>query len=143
MQENVIDIIVSIFRRIQAGEGLKEIQSEDFSNYQKSEFIAAYSYVLEHQENTKKEKLQTIVPRILHLAERLVLTPQAYGYLLELNKLGMLSYSDMEFIIEKTMLNSTMRIELDQMKTLVARYLYQHKNEFGGNFNFSGNESIN
>lgn len=143
MQENVIDIIVSIFRRLQAGEHLKEINSDDFSKYNKSEFIAAYSYVLEHQEKLKEQNEQPIIPRILHLAERLVLTPKAYGYLLELNKLGLLSFADMEFIIEKTMLNANIRIDIEQMKTLVARYLYNHKNAFGGNFNFTGNEAIN
>lgn len=143
MQENVIDIILTIYRRIIAGEPLQEIKLEDFTNFQKSEFIAAYSYVLEQVQH-KSKKPTPIVPRILHLAERLVITPDAYGYLLELNKLGVIAISDMEYIIEKTMLNSSERVDLETMKTLVAKHLFQSKQGLSGsNTHLSGNELAN
>lgn len=143
MQENVIDIILKIYRRLIAGESLQEINHDDFATFQKSEFIAAYSYVLEKSQD-KSHKSTPLVPRILHLAERLVITPEAYGYLLELNKLGVLSPSDLEYIIEKTMLNSVARIDLEAMKTLVAKHLFQSKQGLTGtNMNFSGSELAN
>lgn len=142
MQENVIDIIISIFRKITAGEKIKDIKHDDFAKFEKGEFIAAYSYVLENQ--PVKKSSMGVVPRILHIAERLVISTEAYGFLLELLKLGVLSIADMEYIIEKTMLNSSERVSLTTMKSLVAKHLFQAKQGLTGeNYNLSGNELIN
>lgn len=142
-QENVVDIIVNIYKRMSAGESLQEISADDFKQFPKTEFIAAYSFILENMssETYSKKNLQ---PRILHLAERLVLTKEAYGYLLDLYKLGIISALDMEHIIEKTMINSMTRITLDMMKSLVAKFLFQNQS---ANHTLStllkGNEKIN
>jgi uncharacterized protein Smg (DUF494 family) len=142
MQENVVDIIVSIYRRLIAGEILTEIKSDDFPNFKKSEFLAAYSYILEKKEGV--QDTSPVMPRILHLAERMVIAPDAYGFLLELNKLRVLSPGDIEHLIEKTMINSTSRVTLDMMKALVANHLFQFKNSSQGlPLHLSGNEMIN
>ena len=142
MQENVVDIILSIYRRLIAGENLKELTPDDFSTFKKSEFIAAYSYVLEKSE--ANEGKTPMVPRILHLAERMVLTTEAYGFLLELNKLNVLNAADLEQLIEKTMINSTSRVSLEMMKAMVANHLFQFKNSSQGlPLHLSGNEMIN
>lgn len=143
MQENVVDIIISISKRLISGETLQQIKAEDFSQFQKSEFIAAYSFVIE-KKIAAGAKPNPIMPRILHFAERMMIEPKAYGYLIELNKLGVLSASDVEFLIEKTMINSMARISYDMMKTLVAKYLFQLKSDHAGFTAFlKGNEKIN
>lgn len=151
MRNNVVDIIVHLMRHITVGENLKDISIDEIGNYDKSEISAAYSWVLQkYGSNPEKDisKLQkssksTHTPRILHYAERMMLSNDAYGYLLELYNLGLIDATGLEQIIEQTMLRSIERVSLEKVKEYVVRHLFGMPETSTSSVYLSGNETIN
>jgi uncharacterized protein Smg (DUF494 family) len=106
MRPNVIDIILTIVRRLQTGDSLEEISNETFSGYDKSEISAAYSWVVQKHkagdlpESTAAQK-KSQSHRVLHMAEKMMITPEAHGYMLELINSGLVDHLQMERVIQK------------------------------------------
>lgn len=152
MQNNqLIDLIVYMARQYNQGTPLRKLSVNDEmkEQYNKSEISAAYSYLYEHFSSSEKRADSAYgsgagTVRILHLAERMILSKEAYGYLLDLSNLNLLSVSDMEQIIEKVMLHASHRIELPEMKKVVSGFLLTNDNHFIGiKSTLRGDESIN
>jgi uncharacterized protein Smg (DUF494 family) len=149
MRTNVIDIIIQLMRHVRVGEAIESISSDSFKGYDKSEISAAYSWIIQNIESGKlrervmKQNVQA-PRRILHSAERIVITPEAHGYLLEMVMLGLIDYHRMEYIIEQAMLHSIERVTLDKIKDYVSRYAFEADQKKGGHSLYlQGNESIN
>jgi len=146
MQSRVIDIIVFLMERMQSGQKLSDIDIKDLESgrFNRSEISAAYSWIIQKHEQEEEIKSAHIPHRILHMAERLIIKPDAYGFLLELVNLGVLSSLDAEQIIENIMLESSERIDLPKMKDLVSNQLF-----VAGRYSpihstyLKGNETIN
>jgi uncharacterized protein Smg (DUF494 family) len=136
-------------REVHNGTPLKKVTiSDDLSKkYNDSEVSAAYSYLYEHFAEKQKNKGQgyshgTI--RVLHFAERMIITKEAYGYLLDLNNLGLLSIGDMEQVIESIMLHASSRIGLTEIKQRVSDYMMKSDHDFlGWASKLNGDETIN
>ncbi len=154
MQNNVIDIIIHLIRNIEVGKRLGEVSVDQLKGYDRAEISAAYSWIIQMKENGeldsilnrhKKETTKSKTPhRVLHIAERMMITPEAYGYLLELLNFGLLDHIAMERIIESVMLQATERITLEKMKTVVADIFFEKENNIlNSSFLLKGNESIN
>ncbi len=62
--------------------------------------------------------------RVLHPMERAILTPEAYGQLIEMQTLGMLDLDDVERIIDRALAISG-PIAADDLRTLVHSYLFE------------------
>ncbi len=150
MQHNIIDIIVHLIRHIEVGKRLNEVSMEPLKGYNRSEISAAYSWVIQKRDTGEldsilhrhKEGRGKGPHRVLHIAERMMITPEAYGYLLELINFGLLDYMTMEHIIEEVMLQATERISLEKMKTVVADFFFEKENILNPSFLLKGNESI-
>ena len=150
MHHNVVDIIIHLIRKIRLGQNLKDIPSEELHNYNKSELSAAYSWLLQKYGASPEDlenKLNTLgnqpSPRILHYAERMMLTKEAYGYLLELYNLQLIDALTLEQIIEQAMLRSLERITLDKIKEIAVTHLFGNAENFTSTVYLTGNESIN
>ncbi|MFU8861539.1 MAG: DUF494 family protein [Cyclonatronaceae bacterium] len=149
MRTNVIDIIIQLMRQVHIGEPIDSISTEKFKGYDKSEVSAAYSWILQKlQSGDLTERIRsrdTGTPRrILHSAERVVITPEAHGYLLEMEMLGLIDFKRMEYIIEQSMLHSIERVNLDKIKEYVSRYAFDSDISKGNQSVYlQGNESIN
>ncbi|MEX0780569.1 MAG: DUF494 family protein [Balneolales bacterium] len=152
MQNNVIDLIIFLVRRMRIGDKLNEVKLETLPGYDKAEISAAWSWVLQkHQagelneikdEEPKAEKPKS--HRILHFAERMMISREAYGYLLELYDMGLIDSTSMEKIIEQAMLHSTEQITLDKAKDIVVKMIFtSDENSQGKTLFLKGNESIN
>ena len=153
MHTRVVDIIVYLMENLQAGKNLADIDLNPFieNGTNRSEISAAYSWVIQKKqmdamENALSQGISSSSEqhRILHIAERLVIKSDAYGYLLELSNIGMLNQMDIEHIIESIMINTHERVDLEKMKKLVSRQLFA-----SGRFSptqstyLKGNENIN
>jgi uncharacterized protein Smg (DUF494 family) len=109
MQNNVIDLIIYLVKRMHIGAKLKDIKLDKLRGYNNSEISAAYSWLIQKHEsgelNTDTTVVKNIpVPRVLHANERSRISPEAYGYILELYYLGILDARRMERLIEYAML---------------------------------------
>jgi uncharacterized protein Smg (DUF494 family) len=63
--------------------------------------------------------------RVLHDVERQYVSPEAYGYLIQMLHLGILDMSDVEELIERCMLLGNLNVGDDEMKVLVATHLLE------------------
>ncbi|MDP8228715.1 MAG: DUF494 family protein [Candidatus Electryoneaceae bacterium] len=64
--------------------------------------------------------------RILHEIERSIITPAAYGYMIELHQLGIIAMSEMNAVIERAILFGGERLNVDDVKLLVAAQIMEH-----------------
>ncbi|MCC5933990.1 MAG: DUF494 domain-containing protein [Candidatus Cyclonatronum sp.] len=149
MRTNVIDLIIEMIRQVRAGQKLKDIDPKSFDGYNRAETSAAYSWILHKSDRDKISKEAGVIDarrntRILHSAERLMLSTEAQGYLIELFNIGVIDNSDMENIIEHCMITSMEKIDLERMKEIVASLVFGTGEKSRPNSVFlRGNETIN
>lgn len=156
MQKHIIDLIVYLVGRLQTGDELRDIELENLSRYDESEISAAYSWVLQKYNSGEldhalakkpKDKIST-PPRILHYAERVMISKDAYGYLMELYHMRIISFQMMEQIIEQAMLHVAERLDENKVKQLLTDMLFDRtptsEKPAGSSSQYlKGNESIN
>ncbi len=170
MQHHIVDIIVYLAKRIRTGDSIAEILTDSTKTFDRSELSAAYSWILQRyqyginpyspgtlngyrrlateisgKKNTKTKSVTTEHNhRVLHYAEKLLITPEAYGFLLELVEMDIIDQITMESIIDKVMFHSIDRITLDAVKVLIQEYLFESQKAAKVHSSFlRGSESIN
>lgn len=150
MQSNVIDIIIYLVKSIHIGTRLKDIKLDKLRGYNHSEISAAYSWLMQKHEAGEIENKQKYMnsvtgPRVLHPSERSLITPEAYGYMLELYYLGLLDASRFERLIEYALLRHDDSVtSILDIKEWVAAMIFN--SEFPGrdhSMHLKGNERIN
>jgi uncharacterized protein Smg (DUF494 family) len=63
--------------------------------------------------------------RVLHEIERQYVSPEAHGYLIQMDQLGILDLSDVEELVESCMLMGNLNVGIDEMRMLVATHLLE------------------
>jgi uncharacterized protein Smg (DUF494 family) len=130
MGERIVEIIVFLVNELKTTKGLVDIDVASLTRdgYTQSEISAAFSWLFEQmlsdRENLIKEESNDLSIRQLNEAERMVIRPEAYGYLLQCHQLGLLSNNDIEAIIEQTMTVGFLTVGINEVKTLVAALLF-------------------
>jgi len=134
MEQNIVEILVILLRQYPEG----AINNEDFEpltddlidlGYTRQEIETALYWFynrFEVKQNTViADEIETDAFRILHDVERSILSPEAYGYLIELRSLGIINLSEMDKVIEKAVLLGGRRVSIDDVKTFVATTLME------------------
>jgi uncharacterized protein Smg (DUF494 family) len=116
-----------------------EVLSDDLlgKGYSKQEISTAFSWILERMKYTKHNF--TAHPksfRLLHDIERIFLSKESYGFLLQLSSLGLLSPEEFEIIIDRVMMEAVPSLPLDEFKSIVAEILLDSEENTAGNSNF-------
>lgn len=147
MQERIIEIIVYILGEFQHSS--KAEQYKDFSKelvsrgYTENEINLAFSWIFNHMQtdkNTSREfSYEGNSIRVLHDLEKLVIAPDAYGYLLQLWHLGLLKEYDLEDVIERTLSSGASHISLEDIKTVAATLIFSQEASYGENGFFFNN----
>lgn len=143
---SILDLIIFLAKRIRLGENLAEIKQDSLNGYNSSEISAAYSWLLQKHPSVanKKKSDPGIYHRVLHFAERMLISPEAYGYLLEMVNIGLIDNKAMEHIIERVMFQSSEPIDLEKVKHLVENYIFDNDTIFKNHTSMlRGNETIN
>lgn len=99
--------------------------------YTDFEISAAFSWLIDRFENPEApgaEVLQSgaLSFRILHPAEQRVISAEAFGYLLELRQLHILSQGELELIIERAMLSGFEKLDAGDVRALVSALLFEN-----------------
>jgi uncharacterized protein Smg (DUF494 family) len=153
MQERIIDIIVYLlgqFQKEPARESYTDFSKELISKgYTKNEINLAFSWVFNHlqsEHSGNKQELHYFDEgvRVLHDLEKLVISAEAYGYILQLYHLGLLAESDIEIIIERALALGTMDVTLEDIKSLIASVIFgvETSNSFDGFLFHQGTNTI-
>jgi len=134
MNERVVEILVFIMNEMQGdavAPGHMEMISRDLRQrgYTENEISSAFSWLYEHRQYLNEEMVRHAGPtlpgtfRVLHDLERLVISPEAYGYLLQLKHFDILNDAQIEQVIERAMMMGAPHLPIDTIKTMVASTL--------------------
>lgn len=143
---NILDLIIYMAKRIRVGDTLTEIKSDSLNHYNSSEISAAYSWILQKHPAVTEHKKKDFgkYHRVLHFAERMLISSEAYGYLLEMVNIGLLDNREMEQIIERVMFQSSEPIDIDKVRKIVHAHVFDTDSAFRNHNNMlRGNETIN
>ena len=119
------------------------------SGYTPTEISTAFSWLYEKinvGENlvTEISKSSPHSHRVLHEAERMVFTPEAYGYLIQLRELRLISEEDIETVIDRVMLADYATAGVQETKSLIASILLEGNDSrnSGSRITFNGKDTI-
>ena len=154
MNERVVEILVYIMSEIRnrrAGVGRLEALSQDLleQGYSESEISSAFAWLFERLDQDLERIDEDFggvghpTFRILHEAERMVIEPDAYGYLVQLHELGIIDEAEMEAVIDRAMMLGTNTVDVDAIRSIVASVLFNADFPFGSSsLFFEGNTSV-
>jgi uncharacterized protein Smg (DUF494 family) len=130
IKEKIVEILIYIMSEIQENKRLNEIDLADLKEkgYTQSEISAALGWLYDNMRVTESAIVREGKPsgesrRILHEAEKFVLSTESQGYLIQLTELGLLDDTDLENIIERAMLAGYEKITLGELQEIVASVL--------------------
>ncbi len=132
MEERLVEIIVYLlkeFRHKQQAQNYTRLSEELLSQgYTSDEISLAFKWIANFWQDRSVEEDEFNYlersARILHDVERLVINPEAYGYLLEMRHLGLLSDMDVESVIDRALSLGTATITIDDIKSIVASIIF-------------------
>ena len=98
MKDKVVELLVFIMSEMQDNKRISDIDLTDLRTrgYTQSEISAAFSWICENFEVNQQRPSDALRPaagsrRVLHDAEKAVLSTDSQGYLIQLNELGLLT----------------------------------------------------
>lgn len=150
MQERIVEIILFLVNELRSDKQLSEVDVSLLteSGYTQTEISTAFSWLFERlsvgQSLVTPDPSTQLSHRVLHKAEKVVITPDAYGYLLQCRQLGLVSNSDVEAIIDRIMAAGFSAVGVAEMKTFVAGMLFGLDNStpYGGRISLSSDDTI-
>ncbi|MGH2575984.1 MAG: DUF494 family protein [Ignavibacteria bacterium] len=151
IQEKIIEIIVLLMSELKNNRQIGEIDLQKLSNlgYTQKEINTAFSWLYSRIESGEKIFSYNIKSeashRVLHEVEENLISSEAFGYLIQLRELGLLSAEDMEVIIEKIMVSAYAKISLKDIKQIVAEYFLDNDELTNSNkrIMLNSNDTIN
>ncbi len=129
LYEKIIEIIVFLLSELKNNKQLTEVDMHKLENlgYTQNEINTAFSWVYSKIYAGEKifveKQKENNSQRFLHDLEQNIISPEAYGYLIQLKELGLINNMDIDLIIDKIMVSSYSRVEEPDMKLIIANYL--------------------
>ncbi len=132
VHDRVIEIIVYLVNEMRNNKSFGEIDLRvlEENGYTQTEISNACSWLSE-----KLAGSDFIVPfvqgqtdrshRILHDVERMVITLEAQGYLLQLRELGILSAGMFEAVIDRAMMSGYSSVGIEEIKAIVSTLVFE------------------
>ena len=136
MQEKILEIVVYLMNRLSDLQGpmssfdemSADLRSMGFTD---NEISSAYDWLLKHFEDypdsfaVPASKTESRAVRVLSDLERHVISPDAYGYLLQLRQLNLLTTEQMEMILDRCALFMNEPVGLGEIKILASVALFE------------------
>lgn len=153
MQERLIEIIVFLlgeFEQPQSQENYKDLSKElILLGYSEGEINLAFSWIFNHMQDQQAGlqddfSFKSTSNRVLHDVEKMIISPEAYGYILQMRHLHLLTDYDIELVIERALTMGTSDITIDDIKSLTASMIFgseSNTDSFDGFF-YPGSNTI-
>lgn len=131
METRVAAVLLQILEGVKKGESIQRVKTHLLeSGHSAGDVNLALSYLLhvsEAQADLPADERpdQSSGIRVLGEAERFVLSAEAYGYLLKLRELRLISALEMEQIVEDLLISTDDTAGLEEVKTAVAKFLIE------------------
>ncbi len=150
MQEKILELIIYLVSEIRNEKrtGDIDIATLTKNGYTNAEISSAFSWLYEHTSTGDNLIIGANSPhshRILHEVERLALSNDAQGYLIQLRELGLMTDEDLEAVIERVMMSGMTRIGLAEIRSLAASVLFENDESarFSNRIIWNSNDTIN
>jgi uncharacterized protein Smg (DUF494 family) len=135
VQDRILEIVVYLMNQLNEHQGnlvsIDEMSADLRSmGFTDNEISSAYSWLLKHFEDypdsfsIKGKDIGKRSIRVLSDVERKIISPGAYGYLLQLRHLGLLTAEQLEMVLDRCMLFGGGMVEVDEMKVLASTALF-------------------
>ncbi len=153
IQERIVEILMYVLNEVQKTK--KPIGEIDLSQlmqkgYTQEEIITAFTWLQDRLRSDVKflevaSKQQSTSFRILHSAEKFVIPPEAFGYLIQLRQLNIITEAELELVIERSMLSGFEQLTVDEIKAIVASIVFDtDRDDFKrGRIFFNSDNTIN
>ncbi len=149
MQEKILELIMYLVSEIRNDKRTDEIDIASLTKngYTPAEISSAFSWLYEHTSTGENLIVGANSPhshRILHEVERLALSNEAQGYLIQLRELGLLSDEDLESVIERVMMSGMTRVGLAEIRSVAASVLFENDEatRFSNRIIWNSNDTI-
>jgi len=152
MYERIIEIIVFVIGELRQNKNINEIDFNELQDrgYTKSEISTAFSWLVDRLEFVDKVTNDIASSssnsfRILHDVEKNLFAPEAWGELIQLNTLGIVSNEHIEMLIERSLMMGIYRIDSQQLKSFVANVVFNLQTDSmnGNRVMLNGSDTIN
>ncbi len=139
MKERIFDILVWLMSEMQR-KAVGDIDLTDLRDrgYTQSEINAAFSWIEEHiipfgtSGATRSAHPHAGSRRVFHAAEKLLLSTEGQGYLIQLSELGLLDDKDFEAVIDRVMASGYDTVTVEELRGIVATVLTAKTGGLGG-----------
>ena len=153
MQERIIEIIVYLLTALQQDRQHKykvDLTCElTLKGYTEVEINLAFSWIFKHFDKSYTDQLEKHSEGFQEFddipdVEELIITPDAYAYLLQLFHLGVVKEHDMEMFIERALAYGKNDINIEDLKSIVATIIFglDNRSSFNGYSFKQGDQTI-
>lgn len=150
MQERIIEIIIFLLEKFQQKpdkENNLDLSQELVDRgYTDNEINLAFSWISNHLQSRPTDlggNYAMDADRSYEDLEKLIITPEAYGYLLQLFHLGMLKDYDIEDVIDRAVSKGSNQVTLEDVKAIAVSLIFESDMGNGKNFFYqSGTNSL-
>lgn len=131
MKERVVEILVILMSEIEANKRLSDIDLEVLKRrgYTQTEISAAFSWLYDNMPVQDGIVVRGALAakeshRILHEAEKMMMSTEAQGYLMQLCEVGLLDNRDLENVIERAMMSGLEQLTMYEVREIAASVLF-------------------
>ncbi|MCX7984753.1 MAG: DUF494 family protein [Bacteroidetes bacterium] len=130
MYERIVEIILFLVSELKAKKRLSDVDVTLLTRegYTQSEISTAFSWLFDQLMSGKEFLLRGQARkesvRQLNDFERSIIQPDAYGYLLQCQQLGLLSNEELETLIEQILSAGFSAVGISEVKSFVAGILF-------------------
>jgi uncharacterized protein Smg (DUF494 family) len=131
MYEKIIEIIVFVIAELKQNKNFDEIDIDELQKlgYTQEEISTAFSWLVDRIEFSDKFPVTTVFTRndsfrILHDVEKQLFSSDAWGELVQLHTLGIITNEMIEVLIERAILMGMQEIDSQNLKSFVAGFIF-------------------
>lgn len=132
MYEKIVEILIYVLnevRRTNKPLGEIDVSVLQRKGYTETEITTAFSWLFDRLKGVPDDRQmfeegRAESFRILHSAEQYVISPKAFGYLLQLRELNLLSSNQLEMVIDRAMMSGLEQLSISDIQDVVASVLF-------------------
>lgn len=147
MYERIVEIIMYLVNELKSKKRLSDVDVTSLTRegYTQSEISTAFSWIFDQIMSGKEFLLKVHANkesiRQLNDFERSIIQPDAYGYLLQCQQLGLISNDELETLIEQIISAGFSSVGIDEVKSFVAGMLFGSERDKSSLF-FNSNDTV-
>jgi len=152
MQEKIVEILLQLITGIKEHKVIEESEINRLieKGYTQTEISAAFSWLYDKVQFGESLLTDTveISPksyRIFHEAEKMILSPEARGYLMQCYEMGLIDEWDMEYIVDRVVFSGFSKVTIGEIKSLVmsAIFDFDDSDRIGSRIMLNSKDTVN